>query len=386
MNITPISCRLNTYNRVSFKGIRDVTRPYDEERNELKNKTFVWNKEGKLRDIDIREAAATKAYALAQEERLEDMRQYNIQRQQDLQLARLNNENKEKIAKLEAEVLKSNEILRIQSELSKIKQNKGWDRIAGYDQEKNILTDEFISNISLEKAGNKDITFPNGILFFGPTGNGKTTFAKAFAEQTQCPLIEISPYTDNLQRDIREALNTSKETFEQAGTRSIILMDEFDNFGANIETNKQNIAMLKAVMTECSDKYNATMFLTTNNPQDIDSILLADSRCPIRVYLDPPNKENAKIVFKYYLNNKTDNYMNYENIVNELFNYQGEGAYSNSRIKTIVETCFKEVAKQKRKITEGDIIAKIKTTLPDITKEHLQKYAQDVKALTGIIR
>ncbi len=384
MRITPISIRTqNYYKKTTFKGIRDVTKPYEEERRALDEKLFVWNKSGKINKINMQEAAAVKAYAIAQEERLEDQRRYTEEMKRLLQLAKENNASEEKIADLTLKAQKAEEMMRMQAELSRLKKNKGWSKIAGYDQEKTILMDEFINNITMEKKVGQDVSFPNGILFFGPTGNGKTTFAKAFAEQTQCPLIEIDPLTDDLRKDLKNALNVSKENFEKTGTRSIILMDEFDNFGAKTEENKQTIAMLKAVMTDCSDKHFATMFLTTNNPQDIDSILFADGRCPIRVYLDPPNKQNAETVFKYYLEGKTQNPINYNNVIEELFSNQTDGAYSNSRIKTIVETCYKEATKLGRQITEGDLITKIKSTLPDITKEHLQKYAQDIKAICG---
>lgn len=383
MQILPVSFRVqSSYRKTSFKGIRDITRPYDEEREILNNKSWVWNRSGKLNDINLRESAAVRAYAIAQEERLEEQKRYNEEVKKLLLAAKQNNESEEKISELKLKAQKADEALRTQAELSKVKENKGWDKIAGYDQEKTILTDEFINNIVLEKRGNKDVTFPNGILFFGPTGNGKTTFAEAFAEQIQCPLIEINPLND-LKEELRKALNSSKENFEKTGTRSIILMDEFDNFGSKKPENQQTVAMLKAIMTSCSDKYNATMFLTTNNPQDIDSILLADSRCPIRVYLDPPNRQNAENVFKYYLAGKTKNNINYNNVVTDLFNNQKDSAYSNSKIKTIVETCYKETAKLGRSITEGDLIEKIRKTLPDITGEHLKKYAKDIKMICG---
>mgnify|MGYP004678403423 CR=1 FL=1 len=385
MQISSVGFSINNYNykKISFKGIVDITRPYDQERERLREKTFVWRRGKKMSDISKQEAAAIKAYALAQEERLLEIRNINAQNKQLLEQAKLNNESAERIAELEAKLQKSEETLKIQTELAKVNKNVGWGRIAGYDQEKTILTDEFINNLGLEKNGEKDLIFPNGILFFGPTGNGKTTFAKAFAEQTQCPLIEIPPFTDDLRRELQDALTESKSNYTKNGTRTIILMDEFDNFGSNEPDNKRNVAALKAMMVDVAKKYKATMFLTTNNPLDIDSILLADSRCPIRVYLDPPNEDNMDSVLKYYLEGKTDNYINYDNLISELSENRGEGAYSNSRIKTVVESCYKETAKLGRSITEGDLIAKIRSTLPDITKEHLDKYANDIIAICG---
>lgn len=385
MQILPVNYRINNqnYKNTSFKGIIDVTKPYEDEREILNDKFFVWRRSEKMRDIARREAAAIKAYALAQEERLEEMRKESARDKQLLEQAKINNESAEKIAQLEAKVQKAEAILKIQTELARVSKNKGWDKIAGYDQEKTILTEGFINNIALEKNGEKDLIFPNGILFFGPTGNGKTTFAKAFAEQSGCPLIEIPSFTNNLREEINEALNNAKSNYENKGTRSIILMDEFDNFGSKDAENKRNVAMLKAAMTGTAEKHKATFFLTTNNPLDIDSILLVDERCPIRVYLDPPNESNMGSVLKYYLEGKTDNYINCDNLISELSANRGDGAYSNSKIKTIVETCYKETAKLGRSMTEGDLITKIKGTLPDITKEHFDKYTNDIAKICG---
>ena len=67
--------------------------------------------------------------------------------------------------------------------------HKGFDSIAGYEKEKFILTDSFINLLPLEAAG-QDVEFPNSILFFGPIGNGKTSFAKAFANSANCNFVE----------------------------------------------------------------------------------------------------------------------------------------------------------------------------------------------------
>lgn len=377
MKIAPINSQRNTRNRMSFKSVvisddlSKITKQFDEER---KNVRGLWGKKKKRAEINARENAALRGYAMAQAEKAALFEKLLEEKKRNLELAIKNNENIETINALKENVKSLARTRDIQKALAKRINNKGWEKIAGYENEKTILQESFIDLIALEQ-GKEIVEFPNCILFFGPTGNGKTTFAKAFAEQAQCNFAEIEPTTSSFKSDLDKLLKESKANYKNTGKRTIILLDEFDAYGAkDCVENKHLIPVLKSVMQSCADKYNATLFLTTNNPEDIDEILLAPKRVPISVSIDPPNKENAIEILKYYLGDKTSNFINYDNIVNELFANHGSMAYSNSKIKSIVENCFKNVEKLNNKITEANLIEEIRKTEPDITKECLNKY------------
>lgn len=391
MYITPINgignVRTNSHKhragktKIVFKGVQEIEENYDGKVKKLSwwQRNFTNKKEILINEKN----AAILGYAKAQEENFQEIKRLYEERAEMLKNAVQKNEDQEKIKELELKVAEAQNMMVVQQELMKVRKNHGWDRIAGYDQEKAVLDSNFIEPILLERKG-EEIVLPNGILFFGPTGNGKTTFAKAFAEQSQCNFEEVSSLkASKLTDDLEDVLEKSKKAYKKDGRRTIILLDEFEKYGLQAELggNRVLIANLKTIFNDCSDKYKATFFLTTNNPQDIDSVLLADRRAPIRVFLDPPDRTNAARVFEYYLNGKTTNNINIENLVDELMENKGDGAYSNSRIKTIVESVFKEVHAAKRLLTEGDVINKIKALGPDITKEHLVKYEADVMAI-----
>ena len=68
----------------------------------------------------------------------------------------------------------------------------GFSKIAGYNSEKEILNKYFISEIKKEQNG-EQANVPNSVLFFGPTGNGKTTFAKSLCKALDCKDNVCSP-------------------------------------------------------------------------------------------------------------------------------------------------------------------------------------------------
>ncbi len=83
----------------------------------------------------------------------------------------------------------------------------------------------------------ENIQVPGSILFFGPTGNGKSTFAKAFAEETGCkrvPIMTLGEIKEDKEKFFMQKLKAeaekAKQRFEKdnARQRTIILVDEVD--------------------------------------------------------------------------------------------------------------------------------------------------------------
>ncbi len=273
-------------------------------------------------------------------------------------------------------------------------EKKGFNKIAGYEYEKFVLTNEFINPISRETAG-ENVKVPNAVLFYGPVANGKTTFAKAFAEAAGCELIQIrgkgQNKTEREQSVIDQLTEVSEKTQEafmkarlegnmKKPMRKIILLDEFDGI-ANSQSSITG--QLKDFMETCSKEYHVTLFLTTNNPMEIISPIRSHRRISVNVNLDPPNSQNASSVLQYYLNNlpkeKVDfESINYEQLVNKLLSVYPESAYNNSQIEEIVNRCCQDSG---GKITQDDIIYQIKKMKPVINKEKISAYNDAKKIL-----
>lgn len=268
--------------------------------------------------------------------------------------------------------------------------NKGWTKVAGNEAIKERLDESFIRRLAAEKAGVK-VLFPNGILFYGPKSTGKTRFARAFAEQSGCNFVPIEMMQDDdaIIKDLLLAAKESKKAYETSGDakkRTIILLDECDAIASESEKDlnaafhdTSKVAKLKNFLQRCAEDFKCTVFMTTNHPLRFSSEILADQRVPVKIFLGPPEAEDAAEIFKYYLNGETDQVIDYSELAAKTMEARKVNrAYSVARIK---EICGGVVEKLGRGTTQKAIIDKIVGN-SDITPEEMAKFAEEIERIT----
>lgn len=305
------------------------------------------------------------------------------------ELLKKNNADKEQLEEAKKALLIATRIKQEKTELiaNNKSRHKGFDSIAGYEKEKFILTDSFINLLPLEKAG-QNVEIPNSILFFGPVGNGKTSFAKAFANSANCNFAEAKSsrtartksdreksFYDNLLSNAKVA----QQNFLETGKRTIILVDEIDRFA--YEDSCVN-AKLKRFLETCSEDYHCTVFATTNNPLKIPSAIRGPKRMPIKVCIDPPDETNAALVFEHYLKdckNADLTQINFDELAQVLCSVLPERAYNNSQIESICNECIENLDT----VTQEDLIYYIKRETPGIDREDIMKYKEERELLVG---
>ena len=224
--------------------------------------------------------------------------------------------------------------------------DKGFDRIAGYDREKEILKKYFISQIENEKRGQKAIV-PNAVLFFGPKGNGKTTFATVFAEEIGCerPIkiltlgANIPSICEKFHKNLLRAAQKAEEIYQQTGNRQVIFIDEI----INVANDKSTILpKLEDFIVNCADKYHCIVFAATNYPLNIAlPIDTNENIFPYIVSVDPPDLEDKAKILQYYLRDKLSEPAEPRDFIEMAQMLKGKedsemGAYSIAKIKEIV--------------------------------------------------
>lgn len=234
----------------------------------------------------------------------------------------------------------------------------GFERIYGYEKEKEYLRREFgIKKMALAKTSiGEKVDVPNAILFYGVTGVGKSTFAKALAEQMMANIINIQcdSFDDENEQmaKILKAAKKSKEIYDKSGAekqRSFIIIDEVN--GLNL--NEKFAEFLK----DCSEKYKCTVFMTTNHPFDIPSNVL--DAIPLTVGLELPDEENIRSFVKIFLERaKVEGDVN--EITNTFLSLQKENfiRFANTHLEDIL----KDIMHQNKKITKKQIEYEFKTS------------------------
>ena len=345
--------------------------------NQFKNRAFLHNV-SHLTNQKVKEFAR----AWSRKENTAKSRKKAEQQEQIKQESNKTNQYEQKSKNLGRQNAQNIEQAAAYSE--KIKENLnrvnafGYSKIAGYDKEKGFLKAYLNSLSSIDDCDSEDLL--NSVLFYGPRGTGKTTFASALAEEFGCRFrkVEITSNKEKALKRLEKELNKAKENWERNKRNSIVLIDECTAFmnepknQAEAEINAKTAQLIQ----ESANKYHTMLFLTTNYPMRLDKIFTDEEKIPLFMPLDPPGKENALEVFKYYT---AGNDIDFNKVI-DVFEKQcqiQQAKYSNGQIKNIVELTK---IKNGGEISTQSLLDTIQETEPEISQEDLKRFKLDKEA------
>lgn len=260
---------------------------------------------------------------------------------------------------------------------------KGFASIAGYDRIKSLLEGDIISTIKAERTG-ADVDVPGSILFFGPQGNGKSSFAKAFAHEAGARVVVLkqrkdtknskesyTAFIDKLYKTAQEAKQNFETTDEFKNQRTIIIIDEFDDIS---DKNSAILPQLEKFLETCSKEYHCTVFATSNYPDRIKLPMDNDSIFPFRVGMDPATVDDKKKILEFYMDGRNTEPIDYPKVVNKLLEREKESGdfYSNGRLRKIAINSD----------SESRLLELIDKLAPNITKKQYDEYQNLVKKLS----
>ena len=152
---------------------------------------------------------------------------------------------------------------------------------------------------------------PKGALLVGPPGTGKTLLAKAVAGEAQVPFFSLSG-SDFVEMFVGVGASRVRDLFRQAKEKSpsIIFIDEIDAIGrargknnlTNANDERENT--LNQLLTEMDGFGNTTnviVLAATNRADILDKALLRAGRFDRQIYVDLPDLNERKEIFKVHL-------------------------------------------------------------------------------------
>lgn len=258
-------------------------------------------------------------------------------------------------------------------EIQKGKGN-GFKDIAGMDQLKQMLTQKVIFILKdKEKAAKYKLLPPNGMLFYGPPGCGKSFFAEKFAEETGFNFMLVkasdlgSIYIHGTQGMIADLFKKA-----EANKPTIICFDEFDAFVPNrsnkgAEHQAGEVNEFLSQLNNCAQR-GIFVIATSNRPDMIDPAVLRTGRIDKLVYVPMPDKEARREMFKLHLSGRPCGEIDSERLADLT------DGYIASDIAYIVNDAAMGAAFSDQPITQQLLETTIGSIHPSISKEVVSSY------------
>lgn len=154
---------------------------------------------------------------------------------------------------------------------------------------------------------------PKGALLVGPPGTGKTLLAKAVAGEANVPFFSMSG-SDFVEMFVGVGASRVRDLFRQAKEKApcIVFIDEIDAVGRargknpNMGANDERENTLNQLLTEMDGfgtNSGVIILAATNRADILDKALMRAGRFDRQIYVDLPDLNGRKEIFKVHLKN-----------------------------------------------------------------------------------
>ena len=175
-----------------------------------------------------------------------------------------------------------------------------FEDVVGMEEVKDKLQDVIRQFKQAEKYKAWNIKPIRGILFYGPSGTGKSYIAEAFANEIDAVFYPLST-ADIMSKYLGESGKAIRAKFEEARRHdlSIIYIDEVDAIAAKrdgSENSKERNATLNELLVQMAspENDNIIMVFATNMLDLLDPAFLRSGRCDFKLEVSLPDYECRK--------------------------------------------------------------------------------------------
>ena len=188
--------------------------------------------------------------------------------------------------------------------------SKKFNDIKGMEEIKKILRIGVIYPFIYKELSKEfEVNASNGVLLYGPPGNGKTFLSEAIAGEAGLKFIEINPaylyneYFGRYEKNISNLFRLVRET-----SPNVLFLDEVESLIPKRETTDQSA--VKRGVTQLLIEINKLMaenmgetviIAATNLPWEIDPAMLRPGRFDLRIYVSLPSYNDRLEIIKNQL-------------------------------------------------------------------------------------
>ena len=189
---------------------------------------------------------------------------------------------------------------------------KGFECIAGMASVKKLLIENVVNPLrDPERFKKFKVSIPNGIIFFGPPGCGKTFIIRKLAEELGYNFFEVkhsdlaTPYIHGSVGNIGKAFEIAKQN-----APAILFFDEISGLvpdrktlGISSSYKEEEIDEFLMQLNDAADN-RILVVGATNYIDRIDPAILRPGRFDKKIYVPPPDFEARKELFRISLTDR----------------------------------------------------------------------------------
>ena len=252
---------------------------------------------------------------------------------------------------------------------------QGFAAVAGMTGVKAMLSDEVMYVLkNPDKVKKYRLKVPNGMLFYGPPGCGKTFIANKFAQESQLSFMMVKA-SDIGSTFVHGTQGKIKELFDKASANAptILCFDELDGMvpdrsRVTSEAISGEVNEFLTQLNNCSDR-GIFVIGTTNRPNMIDPALLRSGRLDNLIYIPMPDEEARKDLFRIHLTGRPlDEDLDFGELASAT-----EG-YVASDIELIVNKAALEASKADASISQELLMRRISITRRSVSDKERAFY------------
>lgn len=203
--------------------------------------------------------------------------------------------------------------------------------IGGMNDVKTKITEKIIEPWKhKDEMAKYGIGMPDGVLFYGPPGSGKTYIVKGVARELGLPLYTMplskvaSSFRHETSKKIKEITTQLHEKYLETGEASVLFLDELDSLGKakdghSTGSDEDEVNTLLQELDNAGDK-GIIVIAATNKLDKIEGALSRDGRLGERIYVGYADYESRVEMIKKILSQKpvTETFANNSGFVEKL--------------------------------------------------------------------